>query len=437
MRCLLRIVLLAALGAGIYLAEVAITAGPTGRRVQAEFTDAHGLIVGNDVRIDGAPAGRVDAITLTDRGTALVTMRLNDGLPAPRADASAAVRPVDLLGDTYVALELGQAAGPLTAPIQATRTLNDPRLDDLLRVFREPQRAGMMAMLVVLGVALYNRGADLNRAALALRPALAAASGVMQELGSQNANLRQFLVDADQVVAQGAAHRDQLGTLVNSLGALLRNTTAHAAGLDAGLQTMPATLLQARHTAGDLAATAQAARPLADELGSSAGNLSTAAARLGPFLTDLASAVRALHPTLRSATSVLVGGDPTLHALAVGLTSIATSGPDVGRLTTAFVPAAPGIAQGFFVNFPDQASEPGTQPFDPFANSLRDYWRGAAVFSCQAFGLPIEPGCMNRFLAAQGVSLARVAGERHGAPEHRAQQAPDTMTQLLHFLLKP
>jgi ABC-type transporter Mla subunit MlaD len=286
----------------------------------------------------------------------------------------------------------------------------------------------MKAILVELGMALDNRGVDVNQAALDLRPTLAAAGGVMRELGSQNADLRQFVADADQVVAQGAARSTQLGTTVNSLAAVLRTTAAHAAGLDAGLQTLPATLVQARRTSTELASTARAAKPLARQLAGSAGDLSTAATQLGPFLNRLARATRQLHPTLRAATSVLVSGDPTLAALAGGLSAFTTTGPDLGRLTNALVAAAPGIAQGFLVNFPDQASEPGTQPLDPFANPLRDYWRGAAVFTCQSFGLPIAPGCMTKFLAASATPTSRVA--RTGA------DSAATISQLLGFLTK-
>jgi virulence factor Mce-like protein len=406
----------------VYYAVHAITKTPNGFEVRAMFTDAHGLVDGNDVRIDGAPAGRVDSIVLSGEGTALVTMRLNDGLPPPRADATAAIRPVDLLGDTYVALEPGHAGAPLRGAIPSSRTLNDPRLDDLLRVFREPQRAGMQAMLVSLGIALDDRGSDLNQAALDLRPTLAAASGVMQELGSQNADLKAFIADAQPVVAQGAARRQQLGSLLDSLSALLGTTAAHSAGLDAALQTMPQTLAQARTTATRLTATAGAAQPLAQELAGSAGNLSTAATRLAPFLGSLKSASENLRPTLRRATSVLMQGDPTLSTLAAGLGSITAAAPDTAALTSALVPAAPGIAQGFFVNFPDQASEPGKQPFDPFADPLRDYWRGAAVISCQTFGVPIAPGCLTKFLTGISASARRRSAAASG---------------LLDYLIKP
>ena len=82
-------------------------------------------------------------------------------------------------------------------------------------------------------------------------------------------------------------------------------------------------------------------------------------------------------------------------------------------------PAAPAISEGFFVNFPDQAAEPGTQPFDPFADPRRHYWRGAALLTCQSFGVPIEPGCLSGFLASsspkrKGKDGSEQDGERIG-----------------------
>jgi phospholipid/cholesterol/gamma-HCH transport system substrate-binding protein len=429
-RVLLRVALLAALIALVYVGVSLITKTPNGIVVRAAFTDAHGLVVGNDVRIDGATVGRVSSITLTRQGTALVRMRLDGGIDPLRADANAAIRPVDLLGDNYVALEPGHAAAPLRGTIPASRTLNDPSLDDLLRVFRAPERAGLKALLVSLGIALDDRGFDLNQAALDLRPTLAAADGVMQELGSQNADLRTFIADAQRVSAQGAARQRQLGSLVSSLASTVRTTAAHAAGLRAGLQTMPQTLAQARTTAAELTGTADAAAPLASELAGAATNLSTAATRLGPFLHTLGRAANSVRPTLRTATTVLEQGDPTIVTLAAGLRQLTAAAPATAALTAALVPAAPDFAQGFFVNFPDQASEPGRQPFDPFADPLRDYWRGAAVLSCQTFGVPIAPGCLTSVLTHMQAALrhratsARTAGARralaHNAPSRGA-----------------
>jgi hypothetical protein len=76
-----------------------------------------------------------------------------------------------------------------------------------------------------------------------------------------------------------------------------------------------------------------------------------------------------------------------------------SNAPAISAVLSEFDQAMPGIAQGFFVDFPDQADESGRQPFDPFADPRRAYWRGAAVFSCEAFGVPVRPGCLTKALA--------------------------------------
>ena len=46
--------------------------------------------------------------------------------------------------------------------------------------------------------------------------------------------------------------------------------------------------------------------------------------------------------------------------------------------------------------------------FDPFAEPTRAYWRGAAVFTCETFGVPVAPGCLTKALA----NLNKVPAER-------------------------
>ncbi|HET9720879.1 MAG TPA: MlaD family protein [Solirubrobacteraceae bacterium] len=399
--------------------------------INAYFTSARGLVAGDDVRINGAPAGSVTSLKLAGNDQALVTMQLATDIPyRPRADATAAIRPANLLGDDYVAITLGsRSAAPLRGAIPAARTLDAPQLSDLLSAFREPERAGLQALLIGLGVSLDDRGADLNQAALALRPALEAADSVVSELGSQNADLQRVIVDADQITEQAAAHDGALGRSVTGLRQLVDETARHLPGLAGGLATFPQTLRELTTTAGELRNTAVQAAPLAAALQRTAAPLSTTVQRLPDFLSALGSAAGRLHPTLNSATSLLVKGDPSIYALGSGLRALNLVGGDLSRFGAALVPAAPAISQGFFVNFPDQASEPGTQPFDPFANPLRHYWRGAAVFSCESFGLPIAPGCLTKFLA-RGSSPA---GRRSAAPARtrrlpRVKSAPATPT---------
>jgi phospholipid/cholesterol/gamma-HCH transport system substrate-binding protein len=376
-----------------------LSGGDSGYVVKAEFSNARGLVKGNDVRVNGAPAGTVKEIELTDRGTALVTLELHDGLPQVRSDASASIRPVDLLGDVYLSLSLGEAGEPLAGDIPAARTTNAPRLDQLLNTFQPSQRLGLRALLVETGVALDARGVDLNRAFAELRPALSATDDVMRELGSQNAALKSLVTDAQRVTGQAAPRSRDLGRLVSSLSSLVKATDARRPALDRGVAQLPATLSRVRSTADELAKTARAARPLAASLRDSAPALTTAAQRLTPFLGQAKTVARQATPTLGRVSSFLQAGGPTFTALNTGLTRLGAAAPNLNRLMDAVVPAAPAISEGFFVNFPDQAAEPGNQPFDPFADPRRHYWRGAAVVGCETFGVKVEPNCMANVLA--------------------------------------
>ena len=50
--------------------------------MRAEFEDVYPLLPGMHVRVDGAIAGSVGEIEITDEGTALVTMELFEGTDA-------------------------------------------------------------------------------------------------------------------------------------------------------------------------------------------------------------------------------------------------------------------------------------------------------------------------------------------------------------------
>jgi virulence factor Mce-like protein len=411
-RLLLAALVLAPLALGVRALASGGSSG--GSTFQAEFQDARGLVKGNDVRVDGAPAGTVEDMHLTDRGTALVTMKLDDGIERPTSDATAAIRPVDLLGDTYLALDPGDSSTALNGSIPVSRTLNAPRLDDLLRVFGEPQRDALKVLLVEGGVALDRRGEDLNKAALELSPALRAADGAMRELGSQNADLRSFVTDAERVTSQAADRNRDLGGMVDSLDTTLSATASSAPALDRSLAELPPTLTQIQSTTGHLTSTARAALPLAQSLQGAAPGLSKAAVQLGPFLGSTRRAAQELHPTIGKATSLLADNAGTFAALRQGLGQASADSPAFTRFMDAVEPAAPAISAGFFKNFPDQAAEPGKQPFDSFADPRRHYWRGAAVITCQTFGLRIHPGCLEDFLKTGASSGSKQAGAGGG-----------------------
>lgn len=395
----------AALGALVVavVVTVVIVAGGSddGLTVKAEFRNVRGLLKNNEVRVNGAPAGKVTNVELTDRGTAMVTMALEEGIPAPRRDAAAAVRPIDLLGDIYLSYSPGTDRVRGEGPIPVSRTTNVPRLSDVLQAFRPVARAGMQSLIVELSAGLEHRGVDLNRAAVELRPALAAVQRLTSELGSQNAHLGDLVVDARRLTRQLATRRDDLGRSVTAFAGALTELADHAPNLSRGLDRLAPALAQLRSTSGELTEAAAAARPLAREAGAVAPNLATAMRELVPFLRALGEVSPTVRPPLRSLRRLLDQGASTLPDLNAGIAALQANATPIDSVTETLRQMAPFTSEALFANVASQTEEPGNQPLDPNTDPLRRYWRGAAVLSCQSFGLRTSPGCLDGFVRKQ------------------------------------
>jgi virulence factor Mce-like protein len=377
----------------------AVVGAPGGPTWTAEFTNARGLLPGNDVRVGGAPVGRITSISLARNGTAVVRFRLSDRTAHPRSDATAAIEPADLLGDTYMSLAPGTAASTLHHAIATDHTVNAPRLDEVLDAFGPRVRDGLQALLVEGGLALDQRGGDLARAAVALRPALTAANGVLSEVNSQNGSLARLVPAAERAAAELDSRRSDLGPLIDDLDTTLNATARTSGALDQAVAGLPGTLARLRSTSGQLAATEAAATPLAKQLEPVAAPLGATVQGLPALIAQVKAAAPTFDQALTAARQVLVAGTPGLTRLSAAFPVLRGQAPTISALLGELDGAAPGIAQGFFVDFPDQAAESGRQPFDPFADPRRAYWRGAAVFSCEAFGVPVAPGCLTKALA--------------------------------------
>jgi phospholipid/cholesterol/gamma-HCH transport system substrate-binding protein len=396
--------------------------GVRGTEVQAEFDDVYPLLPGMHVRVDGAIAGSVGSIDVTDRGTALVTLQLNEGTSPPRADATAAIRQQDITGDSYVALEPGDSDQPLgDKVIPRDRTIVAPRFDDLLNSFDQPVRQGLKLLLVELGKALENRGEDLNAAVLELRPGLEAANEALAEVRSQNAALRGLVGDAENVTGQLASHSRELGSLIDSLSTTLQVTAERRQPLDAALDRLPETNDAAHRTLGKLADLAVASEPLARSLAASAPDLRTNLTLFKPFLEDARVISEHLGPSLDLLQRLFVASLPTLRAAP---SRVLTAPLDIASASGALLNAllgqkqlqkalfsADGYGHGdragddvglgaLGVESGDQLGYSGNDPY-------RDFIRADTVLTCESFGLPVRPGCLASVLR----SPSRGAGQ--------------------------
>ncbi len=388
-----------------------------GATVRAEFDDVYPLLPGMHVRVDGAIAGEVASIEVADDGEAIVTMNLSEGTTPPRADASAAIRQQDITGDSYVALDPGTDSKPLgDTMITRQRTIVAPRFDDLLNTFDEPVRQGIKLILVEVGQGLERRGDDLNGAILALRPGLEAANEALGEVRSQNSALRSLISDAEAVTSQASQRSHELGQLINSLDTTLTTTAQHSSGLDAALAKLPETAADTRDVLAELTRFATDARPLAQTLADSAPDLEVTLRRFGPFLDDAKATMDAVGPTLKLVDNLFVKSLPTLRAapdrvLTAPLDIAAAAGavldtligePDLQKALF----SADGYGQGpkakDDVGLGAVGVERGDQQGYEGADPDRRFLRAETIMSCETFGQPIRPGCLDDAIAAMG-----------------------------------
>ena len=425
-----------------------------GDQVVAEFRNAFPLIQGMHVRVGGAIAGSVGHIEVNDQGLAAVPLNLDDSIEPPRADATAAIRQQDTTGDSYVSYEPGTAEAPLAeqngvptiacAPAKPTapcaNTLAAPRFDDLLNAFGPRERTGVRLLLVELAHAVDQRGEDINRAAIELRPAIDAADQALTEINRQNAALRSVIGDAEAVTGQAASHTKELDRLIASLDTTLGATAAESENLDQGLANLPGTLGETRSTLAALTSAADAGRPLAEQLLAASPRLASALRKAPGFLDDAEAFLDDTDPTLDLTRKLLRAGAPTIAA---NPDRVITGPFDLGPALSNLLTGVLGDSHTFAALFGDDSGgegkgtlgrvglgavsvEPGNQVGYPAGFADRNFTRITGVLNCQTVGQPVKPGCL-----AGALSLARKAArpssdkDNDKAKSGRAKTASD------------
>ncbi|HEY8466145.1 MAG TPA: MlaD family protein [Solirubrobacterales bacterium] len=435
------------------VAALVVTSKPSGgREVVVEFRDAFPLIEGMHVRVDGAIAGSVGSVEVSDEGLARVTLALHESIEAPRADAKAAIRQQDTTGDSYVDFDPGSAPEELPSedgvPIlrcaperpggPCAASLVAPRFEHLLDTFGPRERAGIRLILGELAAALERRGDDVNAAALELRPALEEANLALAEVSEQNAALRSFIEDAEAVTGQGAARRAHLGSLISGLERTLAATAAEAEPLDAALARLPATTARARDVFAALRRAADAGAPLARELASSAPDLATSLRALPAFTRDADAGLERLRPTLKATRRLVRAAAPTIAAdpnrvltgpfdLVPALSNLLTGVlGDENLIKALFGDDSGGVGEGTLDNwgFGAVTVEPANQLLYPGDHALRRMARLSVVLNCEVFSVEVKPGCLADVLDSfRGRTRARAGGEPSSAPAQARQRA--------------
>jgi phospholipid/cholesterol/gamma-HCH transport system substrate-binding protein len=160
------------------------------KQYKAVFTDATGVVKGDDIRVAGVKVGSVEDVDVTDRTRALVTFKVEEDQKLTDS-TFAAIRYRNLVGQRYIALTQG-VGGPATLdegetiPVGRTR----PALD-LTVLFN-----GFKPLFEALSPA------DVNKLSYEIVTVFQGEGGTLESLLSHTASVTSTLAGRDQVIGQ-------------------------------------------------------------------------------------------------------------------------------------------------------------------------------------------------------------------------------------------
>jgi phospholipid/cholesterol/gamma-HCH transport system substrate-binding protein len=393
--------------------------GPTADdyRVRAIFDFAR-AVPGEDVKIAGAKAGRIESMDVTpEKKAALVLSFDRPGFTPFHADARCSLRPQSLIGETFVDCQPGSSrtpplrrlpdgrpgAGQYLLPLERTSSPID--IDLVADTMRLPFRQRLAIIVNEFGTALAGRGRALNEAIHRANPALRDSDRVLGTLARQNHTLARLAGDSDAVIAPLAARRRSVSHFVESADATARATAERRAALSASIKRLPRLLRELRPALRDLGAVSEQSAPVLSELHAAAPGVNRLITQLAPFSRAAVPAFRTLghaadvgRPALRASRPLV----SDLHRfagyarpLSATLDALARSLDETGAVERAMD----------FIFFQATA----INGFDAISHYLR---AGLLVNLCSSYAVEPQAGCNSNFTTTRSMRAEAAPADR-------------------------
>ncbi len=321
-------------------------------KVRLLFSDASGLVSGDQVMIGPSAVGSVQSISLTPSGQAAIVVSL-DGSAAPLYQGTVArIAENGLAGiaSHYITLQPAAAKGNAQiasgGTIPQSDTYAEVSLDQLFNTLNGPTREGLRNIIRGEATSISGKALEANKTLQYLDPLLQSTSNFTAALNRDEPAFDQLLVQGAQTMQLLASRSQQLTDLVGKTDAVTGAVASQSKSLDQALALLPSTLTRSTATFAGLRRTIAALEPL------------VAAAK--PQVKGLAAFASALNQFARTAT-------PTVTALASLI-----SNPS-GRDLTTLLREAPALAQSAKSGFPAIIASLQAQLSSGQIEALREY----------------------------------------------------------------
>jgi phospholipid/cholesterol/gamma-HCH transport system substrate-binding protein len=187
---LLIFILVTTIATGMLVVTIGNVSFGDTKEFKAVFSDATGVVNGDDVRVAGVKVGNVEDVEIVDQTKALVTFKVDSDHPV--SDSTfAAIRYRNLVGQRYIALTQGVGGPSLLregATIPLSRT--SPALD-LTVLFN-----GFKPLFEALSPS------DVNKLAYEIITVFQGEGGTMESLLAHTASVTTELASRDQIIGQ-------------------------------------------------------------------------------------------------------------------------------------------------------------------------------------------------------------------------------------------
>jgi phospholipid/cholesterol/gamma-HCH transport system substrate-binding protein len=214
---------IATLFTGVLAVTISNTQFVATKKYRLIFTDAAGVIPGDEVRIAGVRVGQVEAIKLYNGNLAQVTVSILKSEHLPRS-AQAQLRYRDLMGQRYVSLTQGSGQGgdlPPNGLIPKEQTQPALDLTALFNGFRPLLRA--------------IKPQDVNQLSYEIIQVLQGEGGTVNSLLAHVSSLTQTLGNRDQVIGNVIDNLDRVITTIDSRDAEVSSLITNLRSLVSGL----------------------------------------------------------------------------------------------------------------------------------------------------------------------------------------------------------
>jgi ABC-type transporter Mla subunit MlaD len=421
MRRALAMLLVAAVGTAVLVGAGGGSGGSY--RVAAIFSNAAGLIPGQNVEIAGAVVGQVRSIRLTPDHRARVEMEVKTGFAPFRSDAECEIKPQSLIGEKFVecdpgspdANQLRSVDGTPTVPLARTHAPVD--IDLVFAALREPYVNRLSLVVNELGTGLAGRPHDLQLAVKRAAPALQESDRVLRIVNRDRALLGRLIDRTDTVLAQVKPRSRDVTRFVERAGRVGDTVAKRRDSLGVALDRLPPLLAELEPSARSLAGAVHDARPVVHEL-------RQATPSLRDLFSDLAPLTDAGRPALAALESASDEGRRAVEAarpVATRLRAASALIPHVSQVGTEVLDSlrASGGVEG--INTFVWLAAAATARFDATSHIVPSYQLSG---QCNLYATTPVAGCSAHWAgsaADRAEASAKRAHKRHRtARRHRA-----------------